>query len=100
MHHVALSFSHIFLLPSSSSSGKQLGLCMVWVLSSRLCFYLLVALRIYRAVMVLSLRGDAGRVFLWVMLLSKSQPFRSQVEQCWEVLAPGFSSALSGFIYR
>lgn len=49
--------------PSSSNAGKQLGLCMVWVFSSSLCFSLLVFLSIYRIAMVLSLCVDAGKLF-------------------------------------
>lgn len=63
VHHVALGFP-ISASPSNSSAGKQLGLCMGWVFSSRLCFYLLVALRVYRVVTVLPFWGGAGRFFL------------------------------------
>lgn len=50
-------------VPPPSSAGKQLGLCVVWVFSSSLCFYLLVFLSIYRVAMVLFFWVDAGRVF-------------------------------------
>lgn len=85
----------------SSSAGKQLGLCVLWVFSSRLCFYLLVALRIYRVVMALSLWGDAERFFYlgYVALLSLpslnlSSPRLSCVKKCWLLGFPVLSAVL------
>lgn len=72
---------------------------MVWVFSSRLCFYLLVALRVYRVVMVLSFWGDAERFFYLgcVALLSApslnlSSPRLSCVEKCWLLDFPVLST--------
>lgn len=88
--------------PSSSNAGKQLGLCVAWVFSSSLCFYLLFS--IYRVAMVLSVWVDAGRVVLFLVyfgcVFPELQPLQSQVEMCWGVLAAGFSSALSGSVYQ
>lgn len=85
----------------SSSAGKQFGLCIVWVFSSRLCFYLLVALTVYRVVLVLPFWGDAERFFIWVKLLScspptlnLSSPRLSCVEKCWLLGFPMLSTVL------
>lgn len=90
--------------PSSSSTRKQLGLCMVWVFSSRLCFYLLVALRVtelwWSCLSGLMQGGFLFRLCCSLVPAPESQPFQSHVELCWEVLAPGFSSALYSFIYQ
>lgn len=69
--------------PSSTNAGKQLGLWMVWVFSSSLCFCLLVFLSICRVAMVLSLWVDAG----WVFYLGYVAPWASASPMSdWTVL--------------
>lgn len=86
-------------LPSSSNAGKQLGLCMVWVFSSSLCFYLLVFLSICRVANGLVYLGWCREGFFvfwffWVMLLPELQPLQSQVELCWLLGFPVLSLVL------
>lgn len=73
--------------PNSSNAGKQLGLWVVWVFSSSLCFYLLVFLSIYGVAMVLSIWVGAGRVFLFgfccSLSISLSSLKLSCVGDCW-----------------
>lgn len=84
--------------PSSSNAGKQLGLWMVWVFSSSLCFYLLVFLSIYRIAVVLSPWVDAGRVFLFGLCCSGSFNLSSLrlscVRECWLLNFPVLSLVL------
>lgn len=86
--------------PRRSNAGKQLGLCVVWVFSSSLCFYLLV-LSIYRVALVLSSGLMQGWLFcFWfflVMLLpsfSLSSPRLWCVEECWLLGFPVLSLVL------
>lgn len=82
--------------PGSPNAGKQLGLSIVWVFSSSLCFYLLVFLSIYRVAMILSLWIDAWRVFYfgYVAPWASVSPVPGWAVECWLLGFPVLSPVL------
>lgn len=107
MNCVTLSFPHICLSLAAAMLGSSLAFawyeCFLPACAST-SWYFWVSAELPWSCLSGLMQG--GFVFLgvflvfWVMLLPELQPLQSQVELCWGVLAPGFSSALSGSIYQ